>query len=208
MLLNITFPPLRHKCRSDNWCQMSKYCSYTQALYWWISYCQHECILSADSGKHPYTIRIESSSCFCLYFEGLGMPTLQEFQIFLVIQMRFSANHHWLIKTEIFCRRLYMQKKKKFLSCSATCNAIWELLHSYSCSSYVTTKQRKEPQWRLFRLNKASFLSLINHLHINPFHVIILVFSQSLILAHSRKAGLPCLQIEGKIHLSFSPTMS
>lgn len=212
MLLNITFPPLRHKCRSDDWWQMSKYCSYTQALYWWIGYCQRECILSADSGKHRYTIRIESSSCFCLFWRsGNAYPSaisnISCYPDEIFCKPPLINQNRKRLFWKLFCRRLYMQKKR-FLSCSATCNAIWELLHSYSCSSYVTTKQRKEPQWRLFRWNKASFLSLINHLHINQFHVIILVFSQSLIVAHSRKAGLPCLQIERKIHLSFSPTTS
>lgn len=41
--------------------------------------------------------------------------------------------------------------RKMFSSCSVAHDAIWEVLLFYSCNSYVTIKQRKEPQWRLFR---------------------------------------------------------
>lgn len=40
---------------------------------------------------------------------------------------------------------------------------------------------------------KPLFLSLDNHFHINQFHIIIIIFSKFLILAHGGKAKLPWL---------------
>lgn len=45
---------------------------------------------------------------------------------------------------------------------------------------------------------KPLLFSLINHIHINKFQIIILVFSESPILVHGGKAGLPCQLIRVK----------
>lgn len=85
---------------------------------------------------------LESFSCLYLYFEHLGMPTPQQFQIFLVIQMRFSASH----KTRIFIKA----EKEGFESFYLVQQHAMESEDCLlSCSSYVTINQWKKPQWRI-----------------------------------------------------------
>lgn len=90
-----------------------------QALYWWIGYCQRECILSADSGKHPYTIRIESSSCFCLFWRsGNAYPSaisnISCYPDEIFCKPPLINQNRKRLFWKLFCRRPYMQKKKGF----------------------------------------------------------------------------------------------
>lgn len=125
---------------------------------------------SADSGKHPYAVRTESFSCLCILNIWECLPP-QQFQVFLVNQMRFSASH----KTQKFIKAEEEGFAGYFESFYLVQQHAMESEDCLlSCSSYMTIKQRKKPQWRISKW--------LYHFNINNFNTIILAFWKSLIL--------------------------
>lgn len=119
------------------------------------------------------------SNTFCYPYESFCKPPL----------IKQSRKRGFL---KLFCRRLYIQKKffhlvQPHITQSEnyyiyTLEALMGLLSSEKSLSGGYSDERK-----------PLFLSLGNHFHINQFHIIIIIFSKFLILAHGGKVKLPWL---------------